>query len=48
MLKRTVLSLCQVRDTDALGNDILRDIDDMMDESDRLPNVHLQIHHECQ
>jgi len=48
MLKRTVLSLCQVRDTGALGNDILRDINDMMDEADRLPNVHLQIRHKCQ
>jgi len=37
MLKRTVLSLCQVRDTGALGNDVLRDIDDQMDDSELLP-----------
>jgi len=48
MWKRMGHSLCQVRDTGALGNDILRDIDDMMDEADRLPSVHLQIRHKCQ
>ena len=38
-----VLSLCQVRDTGALGNDIIRNIDDQMDDAECLPNVHISL-----
>ena len=31
------LLLCQVRDTGAFGNDVIRDIDDQMDNSELLP-----------
>jgi hypothetical protein len=43
MWKRTVLSLCQVRDTGALGNDVLRDIDDQIDDAELLPFRYLNL-----